>query len=472
MLPHLVIEKLACLADPLAVAGAFAHRRRPALLESSLPGGEYSRWSLYAADPVRTVTIEHDATGCPFDALAEAFAQYPQVAPLSIPRSLGCGWIGHIAYEAGLATERILPVPRAENALPLARFSLYDAVALHDARSNEWYAVVVEWEAGVCEDRPPVRERIAGIEKILNDAAAQPDIGSPLPTGSTVLDSSLSRAEYLHRVKKILNYIAAGDVYQVNLTQRFRAQTMLSPIDLYRRLRQISPSSHGAFLSYDDFSIISSSPELFLRSTDGTIVTRPIKGTRPRSCDPILDENFRANLASAEKDGAELAMIVDLVRNDLGRICDYGTVRVTEPASIEKHPTVYHRVATVEGQLDRSVSIAEILRATCPGGSVTGAPKIRAMQIISELESTPRGPYCGAIGWVGLDGSLSLNLAIRTMIQRGSTVDMHAGGGIVADSDPNDEYDEMMTKLSAMARALGCALPSVNTTRNLVGADS
>lgn len=468
MFSRLIIEKLTTQRDPQAVAAAVGSRKGAAILESSLPGGEYSRWSVFASDPVTTVTISPNSLGCPFERLANAIANFPQVDGGAAAQPYCCGWIGHFSYEAGLVAENIAAVPCPQPLRPLARFSLYDAVALHDAESNQWYAAAIDWPADFWENRPSARERIAGIKTIIEVATAQPPL-SQTP-GRSTLTPSISRRQYLDRVAGILDYIAAGDVYQVNLTQRFRGTTTLSPLDLYLRLREITPSSHGVFLSCDDDALISSSPELFLQTTERKIVTRPIKGTRPRSNDPIVDQELRADLQSAEKDVAELAMIVDLVRNDLGRICDYGSVRVTDPASIEHHPTVYHRVATVEGHLRDSSSLAEILRATCPGGSVTGAPKIRAMQIIAELETTPRGPYCGSIGWIGLEGSVSMNLAIRTIIQRGRVVDLHAGGGIVADSVAEDEYDEMMTKLSAMARAVGCALPTFQSATNFAGA--
>jgi len=206
-------------------------------------------------------------------------------------------------------------------------------------------------------------------------------------------------------------------------------------------------------------AILSSSPELFLDLRDGHVVTRPIKGTRPRTGDPRIDAMARRELAESEKDRAELTMIVDLLRNDLGRVCSFRTVQVRDPGEIEEHPTVYHRVATIEGDLKTGLGWSDLLRAAFPGGSVTGAPKIRAMQIIRELEPTPRGIYCGSIGWIGLDGAMSLNLAIRTIVQRGDVVHLYAGGGIVAQSTPDGEYAETLAKLRGMLRALNAEGP-------------
>jgi para-aminobenzoate synthetase component 1 len=221
---------------------------------------------------------------------------------------------------------------------------------------------------------------------------------------------------------------------------------------LYARLRRQSPAAYGACFSYaDGVAILSNSPELFLRveSDSRTVSTRPIKGTRPRQ--PGMEEALRRS----EKDQAELNMIVDLERNDLGRVCEIGTVRVAQPREIEAHPTVYHGVATVEGRLRRDVTFIDLLRATFPGGSVTGAPKIRAMQIIEELEPVRRGPYCGAIGYVAGDGSIQFNVAIRTMIIESGKVHVPVGGAVVADSDPAAEYEETLVKAKAMFDALG-----------------
>jgi len=464
MSQRLIFQRIAAKPRLQAVVTAFGSRHGAAILESSLPGGAFSRWSVFASDPVTTVTILPSLARCPLEDLAAALAQTPHVSGAAHDVPCGCGWIGYFTYEFGLYAEGVTGPGDPDHSEPLAQFSLYDAVAVYDAVDDEWYAVAVDWPPEYAVRRPPVSERIAKITEIVRLASCQPLSGTPELPFASAATCSMSNDEYLDGVARILDYIAAGDVYQVNLTRRFQCQTDLSPLKLYQRLRAITPSSHGAFLDCGDKSLISSSPELFLRKTGRRIVTRPIKGTRPRSHDAALDRRFREELRSSGKDQAELAMIVDLARNDLGRICEYGSVSVTNPDRIERHPTVYHRVATVEGRLCRGCSLAEILRATCPGGSITGAPKIRAMEIIAELETVPRGAYCGAIGWIGLDGSVSLNLAIRTMVQRERVVDFHAGGGIVADSTPDAEYDEVMTKLSGMARAMGCSLDDLDAS--------
>ena len=392
----------------------------------------------------------------------------PPVAPFAGAINPGVGWIGYFAYEAGLAIEPTLAAlyatdPRSVE--PLARFGLYDAAAVYDHACDQWYVCAVEWPRGspIAAERATVKSRIAALRRRLLNAKESRRITAQGTPTATDFSRNMSYASYLEKVARAKRYIEAGDIYQVNLSQRFTVRTEQSPADIYTRLRRISPSSHAAFLQWTPLAgastpmaVISCSPELFLDLRDGRVVTRPIKGTRPRIGDPVVDSAYRRELIESEKDRAELNMIVDLLRNDLGRICKYGSVRVLSADEIEEHPTVYHRVATIEGEVDARYGWLELLEATFPGGSITGAPKIRAMQIIDELEPTPRGAYCGAIGHIGLDGSMTMNVAIRTMVQTGNTVHIHAGGAIVADSRAEDEHDEVMAKASAMLQAVGC----------------
>ncbi len=271
-----------------------------------------------------------------------------------------------------------------------------------------------------------------------------------LPAGAKrrlKIQSTFSRNAYLDAVNRCIEYVCAGDVFQINLSQRFTTALNDDPQAIAQRL---PPARHGAYLEFDDHAIISNSPELFLRVTpDRRVITRPIKGTRPRL--PGMEEQLRLSV----KDQAELNMIVDLERNDLGRVCETGSVRVTEPRTIEAHPTVYHGVSTIEGRLREDIGFVDLLRATFPGGSITGAPKIRAMQIIDELEPVRRGPYCGAIGYLAPGGAMEFNIAIRTMIVKDGLVHFSVGGGIVADSEASAEYDETLVKARAIFNALG-----------------
>ena len=282
-----------------------------------------------------------------------------------------------------------------------------------------------------------------------------------------ILECNFTRSAYQDAVARALDFIAAGDIFQVNLSQRFRCPWRGSAAELYAAVRRESPAPFAALIDLgQERYAISASPERFLRvdppacgahADSRRVQTRPIKGTRPRGADPREDRALARQLMASGKDAAELAMIVDLARNDLGRVCAYGSVVVTQPGKLESHPTVHHRVATVEGRLRPGAGRVDLLRAAFPGGSITGAPKIRAMEIIDELEPTCRKLYTGAIGYLGLDGSMDLNIAIRTITLEAGEARFQAGGGIVADSDPADEYAETLHKARALARALGVA---------------
>jgi para-aminobenzoate synthetase component 1 len=322
-------------------------------------------------------------------------------------------WVGFFSYDLGLGFESISSSAVDDLGLPLLAWAPY-------------------------QSRDPVRSDFAMVR--------------PFPVTST-----FTRDQYLQAVQRCLDYIAAGDVFQINLSQRFTAPLVRSPVEIFNDLQCRFPARYPAYLDFGSFQILSNSPELFLkveRLPDGRrrIVNRPIKGTRP------VGPGMYESLFHSEKDQAELAMIVDLQRNDLGRICQIGSVRVTDPRSIETHPTVLHGVATIEGILRPDVSLVDILRATFPCGSITGCPKIRAMQIIDELEPVRRGVYCGAVGWIGSDGCMELSVAIRTMTVHDGRIFIPVGGGIVADSIPEHEYDETLVKARAMFAASGIDL--------------
>jgi para-aminobenzoate synthetase component 1 len=268
--------------------------------------------------------------------------------------------------------------------------------------------------------------------------------------------SNFTRDEYEAAVERALDYIYAGDIYQVNLSQRFSAPVEDDPFSAYLRLRAGNPAPFAAYLRLPEADILSASPELFLRYDPSCrrIITRPIKGTRPRGRSTGEDEALRRELLASAKDRAENVMIVDLERNDLGRVAEIGSVRVTELAQLEAFPTVFHLTSQVEARLREDRDTVDLLLAAFPGGSITGAPKIRAMEIIDELEPTARSVYTGAIGRIGFDGSVDLNIAIRTIIARDGTAYFQAGGGIVADSMAALEYEETLHKASALRRAL------------------
>jgi para-aminobenzoate synthetase component 1 len=277
----------------------------------------------------------------------------------------------------------------------------------------------------------------------------------------TELSCNFTYESYTAAIRRAKEYIAAGDIYQVNLSQRFYAPLQSDGFTLYNRLRTTNPAPFAAYLRHlDVVEVLSSSPERFLRlEADGLVETRPIKGTIARGATPEEDRRLAEQLQASIKDRAELLMIVDLERNDLGKVCEFGTVRVPELFALESYETVHHLVATVHGRLRAGMGPVDLLRATFPGGSITGAPKIRSMEIIDELEPTTRAVYCGSIGYISAHGRMDLNIAIRTFIVRGGEVFYQVGGGIVADSDPHAEYVETLHKGRGLAAALGGGVP-------------
>ena len=329
-------------------------------------------------------------------------------------------WIGYLSYDLGRSFESLPTKAIDDLGLPLMAF-------IHCAPSTE-----------------EISESRVLAEKLIGTARGD-------------MRSTFTRPAYLQSVRRAIDYIAAGDVFQVNLSQRFSLPQPASARQIYQRLLNQSPAAYGALLDFGSFALVSNSPELFLSierdpiSGDRRLITRPIKGTRPRQ--PGMD----IELLRSAKDQAELNMIVDLERNDLGRVCRVGSVKVTQPRTIEAHPTVFHGVATIEGVLRDDCGFAETIAALFPGGSITGAPKIRAMEIIEELEPVRRGPYCGAIGYLAADGSAQFNVAIRTMIVKDGQIHIPVGGGIVADSEPDAEYEETLVKARAMFTALDIA---------------
>jgi aminodeoxychorismate synthase component I len=316
-----------------------------------------------------------------------------------------------------------------------AEFGLYPALLVYHHRTGEWHDR--GGLARLLPSRPPACRGFDGWAQLR-------------------VEAEITREEYLWRVRRALDYIAAGDIYQVNLAQRFSADwpVGVSSYGLYAALREVSPAPYAAFLKFGEREILSSSPEQFLRMAGRDVVTRPIKGTRPRFADPVRDERSAAELVSSGKEIAELVMITDLERNDLGQVCEFGSIEVTELARLERFQQVFHLVSTVRGRLRADVDHIAALEACFPGGSITGAPKRRAMEIIAELEKGARGPYTGAIGYFGANGESQFNIAIRTAVISAGRIEYQVGAGIVADSDPAAEYEETLHKGRGLRKAL------------------
>lgn len=390
----------------------------------------------------RVQFIETDA----LDLLDQRLIQYKTKSdPDAYFPSSAC--IATFSYELVHQFERL----RSSSALidrtePDAVFAFYDALVVHDYEQRKTRIVGGHG-----------KERINQTENALRCALIKPSIEDGAHTSAI---SNMTCDDYLAAVTRIKEHISAGDIYQANLTQRFRCALSdeIGPEEVFLRLRRDNPAPFAAFIRRREDDVISISPENFLR-VDVTrdarqIEARPIKGTRPRGTNESEDARLRAELLASDKDRAENVMIVDLLRNDLGRVCRYGSVEVADLCSIEEHPTLFHLVSSVRGTLRDEVSAGDLMRACFPCGSITGAPKIRAMEIIDEVETVPRGISMGAIGYFGYDGAIDLNVAIRTMTVRNRVAQFNVGGGIVADSDPNEEYEESLLKAQALFRAL------------------
>ena len=448
---------------------AIALRGRPGLvwLDSALADPLRGRWSILASDPRWTLTARRnevvldDATGTralghgALAAFASAVEAEPRPSAVhhAVHPNLPFygGAIGYLGYEVGREVERLPATTRDDVGAPDLTFGWYDAALVWDA------AVGHGWLVG----RPAAVEALRRHLDHANPVA-------PVPARAVGdLRANMSPRAYLEAVVRAKRYIAAGDIYQVNLSQRFSAEVAGEGLELYRQLRAVSPASFAAYLDFrhaGGVEVLSSSPERFLLADGRDLETRPIKGTRPRGVTPADDLALADALRGSKKDRAEHLMIVDLERNDLGRVATPGSVRVPAFAALESFAQVHHLTSTVTARRREGVGLETLLCATFPGGSITGAPKIRAMEIIDELEPTVRGVYTGAIGYVSAHGRLDLNIAIRTITLADGVAHVHVGGAIVHDSDPEAEYAETLAKARGMARALGATLPDEGTT--------
>lgn len=451
---------------PHTVAPAFAHLPGLALLESSRQGA-LGRYSYLTADPFLRVestgdciTIErfqhpHRSTvrrGQPFAVLRELLAEHT-VAPAPDGPPFQGGAVGAFAYDLGRQLEELPSYARRDVDTPEMSLGFYDWVLAHDHRTGTSWLVTTGLPEGTEAAAAARQSEVLDILAAWRDrnGAGESAAGFRL---TAPLTSNLSREQYIAMVQRAQEYIAAGDIYQVNLSQRFAAPWQGSPWTLYERLQRESPVPFGAFLDMGDSWVVSASPERFLHVRNGAVETRPIKGTRPRGRTRDEDAALAEELRTSEKDRAENLMIVDLLRNDLGKVCRLGSICVPELWQVEGYSNVWQLVSTVTGELRSDFDAVAALEAAFPGGSVTGCPKIRAMEIIEELEPVRRGIYCGAIGYLGFDGAMDTSIVIRTVVLTRDRLYLQVGGAVVADSDPLAEYEETLVKAQAARRVL------------------
>lgn len=440
-------------ADSAALFEAVADRPWAVFLDSGLHHPGQSRYDIIAAEPyVRLVTrgalteVHAERTELsradPFELLREHVAMD---AGCSSELPFSGGAIGYFGYDLARRIERLPARARDAERIPDMAVGIYDWAVVVDHSGRR------AWLAGQGRD-PDTDLKWNALVRLFSDAPLERR-RVPFRVTSPVT-SNLTPQHYGRAFDRVLDYIFAGDCYQVNLAQRFSAQATGDPWLAYQRLRLINPAPYSAYISTPYVQILSASPERFLRVENRRVETRPIKGTRPRAGHPRLDAELIAGLAASEKDRAENLMIVDLLRNDLSKNCELGTVKVPKLFEVESFATVHHLVSTVTGKLAPGRDAIDLLRGAFPGGSITGAPKLRAMQIIEELEPHRRGVYCGAIGYVGYDGNMDTNIAIRTLVHSHGTVRFWAGGGLVADSQRDAEYQETFDKAAALLSLL------------------
>ena len=450
------------------------------LLRSNSFDSPQARYSFVAANPFLTfrsfgsrceISSHQPSTknyqlqfGNPWHLLDSLMSRFELLDEIDLPFPLG-GAFGYWGYDLKNFTEPKLP-RRAVNdlELPDCHVGFYDSLVVFDHRLGKVCVV----STGLNADGSRSEARAKGQLDFWNSKITQKELpqrhrdaeeeekSDSLRLGASVakISSNLSRDDFISKVERAQKYIRAGDIYQVNLSQRLTTQSEFSGWEMFEKLSAVSPAPFSAFLDCGEFEIASSSPEQFLRMSGSQIISRPIKGTRPRDADATRDAQLAYELQTSAKELSELVMITDLLRNDLGKVCEYGSVQVPELAKLEKFAQVQHLVSTIEGRLKKDVTHFAAFASCFPGGSITGAPKFRAMEIIDELEPISRGPYCGAIGYLGFNRESQLSIAIRTAICTSEKIHFNVGAGIVADSNAEAEYEETLAKAAGFLAAL------------------
>ena len=470
--PTLLRENLPTWIDPLDALEGLRGQRHVVLLLSGPEGHPGARFSILAADPFCVAALRGQearftwapGAGRPEERrrFEDGFEFLRAIAPAGHLRPapglpFAGGAIGYLGYGLRRSTERLPALPPDPLASPEAWFGLYDRAVVFDHAERRISVVSIGLSRGA--SRGGGREesgRLAELRSLLEAGErrrARPAAKWERPPGRALLRTA--RPEYLRLVRRALAYIAAGDIYQVNLSHRIESPFDGDPVDLFRALAEMSPAPFAAYLDAGEFRVLSASPERFVRARGDRATSSPIKGTRPRGRTKVEDARLARDLVVSSKDRAENIMIADLVRNDLGRVCVRGSVRVLKLCGLESFATVHHLVSTIEGRLRPDRDRIDLLRALFPGGSMTGAPKIRAMEVIGELEGEERGIYAGSIGYLSCDGGLDFNIAIRTIVCAGGRAHLRVGGAIVADSDPEAEFQETMDKARALLEVLG-----------------
>lgn len=451
-------RKLSGFTDPYLVLRSLKGHKHPFLLESRLLNYGIGRYSFLGADPFLTLSAKGNIIsqegrgiiktqrGCPLKTLDTLLQEYAH--PQSSPLPFGGGAVGYLGYELKKHIE-VLPESTTDDLkFPDLWFGFYEGALVFDHLKNEVFATAYD----INGSNEKVLERLSRWYKDAITAAKPSEHKNR--TAQPKAACTLDEGAYVKAVQKTLDYIGSGDIYQANISTRFSTKLTSSPIETYGRLRELNKAPFAAYIDIGGQQILSSSPERFLKISGNKLEMRPIKGTAPRGATSEEDAANKEKLLTSAKDQAELLMIVDLIRNDLGRISKTGSVKVKGIYDLETYATVHHLTSTVESICKENISLKDILKATFPGGSITGAPKVRSMEVIDELEPTHRGVYTGAIGYFGFDGQADLNIAIRTIVTHKGNAHFQVGSGIVADSSPEKEYQESLSKGKALLQTL------------------
>jgi len=453
-------ELLADLETPVSAYIKLAAGEPYAFLLESVEGGErLGRFSFIGAGPRRVLTVRGEN---PLPLVERLVGRREVVGLPGLPRFVG-GAIGYLAYDAVRFFEPRVPLPEADPlGLPEAVFMLADTVLVFDHLKHRMLALsLVCGDGDIRQEYLKAGERVeamvARLDRPPGPPAPAPRLPGRMGGGEVLVASNLTPAGFIRIVERTLEYIRAGDIIQAVLSQRFSRPTTASPLALYRALRHINPSPYMFLLALGDFHLVGASPEMLVRVEDGLVEVHPIAGTRPRGATPEEDGALEAELRSDEKERAEHIMLVDLARNDVGRVAVPGTVKVTQLMEVERYSHVMHLVSHVTGRLRPDRTPFDALRSCFPAGTLSGAPKVRAMEIISELEPDRRGPYGGAVGYVGFNGNLDTAITIRTVVLKDGVGYVQAGAGIVADSRPEAEFQETVNKARALLRAIDLA---------------
>ena len=451
---YCILKSYKLRLEPFRLFEALSRQKHCFFLDSSLNTNyALGRYSFLGREPFLVLKTRDKN---PFPKIREVLNKYKLSGGLSRIPFL-CGAVGYLAYDLGLGLEKKVKIREKEDSgIPDSFFSFYNTIIIIDHLKNLLYICAV----GFPEKKYPAAKILAesNFKKIYTlvskiDAKRAPQNQIRTKGCQASWQSNFTKEGYLSAIKKAKEYIKNGDIYQVNLSQTFSSRRALSGIKIYQRLRQISPSYVSAYFDAGDFQILSSSPESFLRLEGDKVITRPMKGTRRRSSNKIKDRKLKKELLGSVKDKAELTMIVDLERNDLGRVCNYNSIAAPTLRQLEEYSTVFQTTGTIEGRLHKDRDRLDLLRAGFPGGSITGCPKIRAMEIIEELEPSRRSIYTGSLGYLSFSGNMDFNILIRTMLKKGDYLSFGVGGGIVADSCPEAEYAETLVKAKAMRQA-------------------